>query len=118
MIQKRRFLAELVFRLHDVGQPQEVRFDKHFLSLLADSEREAYQSALVAASHELDNRAVYTKDKYVWEFIGMEHLEEIRGVAQSETHSTILDAPKNIPAFIQALRFKSAAIQMQLGLTA
>lgn len=96
----------------------EVRFDKHFLSLFAGSEREAYQLALVAASKELDNRAGYTKDKYVWEFIGMEHLEEIQGAYTSKEQTTILDAPKNVPAFIQALRFKNAAIQVQLGLTA
>lgn len=114
---KKWFLAELIFRLHDKTQPASHHFDKFYFPIDADTEKEAYQMALLKASFELDNRRDYTKEYLQWEFVGLESLAQIEKTPVNARHST-MRIPENIPEFIYSLRKHNEAIQVRLTETA
>lgn len=110
---QKRFLAELIFRLHDNLRPSICHFEKFYFPLKAASEKEAYQIALIKASSELDNRKDYTKEYLQWEFIGLESLAEIEKIRTSSYHHA-MNVPKDISAYIHSLRKQNASIQLRL----
>lgn len=107
------FLAELIFRLHDNTHPAVHHFDKYYFPIVATSEKEAYQRALLKASAELDNRRDYTKEYLQWEFVGLESLAQIEKVSENAYHQTIR-VPDDIPGFIHSLRQRNQDIQIRL----
>lgn len=110
---KKWFLAELIFRLHDKTQPAIHHFDKFYFPLGAETEKEAYQMALLKASSELDSRRDYTKDYLQWEFVGLESLAQIEKVRVNAYHHP-MTVPEDIPEYVHSLRKQNEAIQIRL----
>jgi len=114
------FLTELVYRIHDMNSPGVHQFDKQMRLIMAASVREAYQSALVMASHELDRRN-NLEPGLQWEFAGIGILQTIEqpeaGVDNMELHYTV-DTDGAARAHMISLRERQASLQMQIARTA
>lgn len=114
------FLTELIYRIHDHNATGVYQFDKQMRLIKADSAREAYQAALVMASHEVDKRNAPDKNLQ-WEFAGIGILQTMdkpeTGVDNIELHYTIETAGA-AKEYIHSLRTKHASLQMQIALTA
>lgn len=115
------FLTELIYRIHDSNSPTVHQFDKQMRLIEAESAREAYQSALVMASHELDKRNNPDNKELTWEFAGIGILQTIdkpeASVDNMELHYTI-DTPGAAQEYMHSLRTRHASLQMQIALTA
>jgi len=114
------FLTELIYRIHDASAPDVHQFDKQMRLVQAGSKREAYQSVLVMASHELDKRNRDNKDMQ-WEFAGIGTLQSIdkpeAGVDHMELHY-VLDTEGAAQEYMHRLRAQHATLQMQIALSA
>lgn len=115
------FLTELIYRIHDRNCPSVHQFDKQMRLIKADSAREAYQAALVMASHELDKRNMPPENALLWEFAGIGILQTIEKPEESvdnmELHYTI-DTAGAAREYMDSLRTRHASLQMQIALTA
>lgn len=115
------FLTELIYRIHDSSCPAVHQFDKQMRLIKATSSREAYQSALVMASHELDKRNSVSGECLQWEFAGIGILETIDkpepAVDNIELHYTI-DTAGAAREYMHSLRARQASLQQQIALTA
>ncbi|WP_118973541.1 DUF4288 domain-containing protein [Taibaiella koreensis] len=115
------FLTELIYRIHDKNCPTVHQFDKQMRLIKADSAREAYQAALVMASHELDKRNTSIEQELTWEFAGIGILQTIdkpeESVDNMELHYTI-DTAGAAKEYMRSLRTRHASLQMQIALTA
>ena len=114
------FLTELVYRIHDLNSPTVHQFDKQMRLIKAASAREAYQSALVMASHELDRRNI-SKEDLQWEFAGIGILQTIEKPEESvdnmELHYTV-DTEGAARAHMISLRERQASLQLQIAQSA
>lgn len=114
------FLTELVYRIHDLNCPTVHQFDKQMRLIKATSAREAYQSALVMASHELDLRN-NSKEDLQWEFAGIGILQTIEKPEESVDHMELhytVDTERAAREHMMSLRARQASLQMQITLTA
>jgi len=114
------FLTELVYRIHNMNSPAVHQFDKQMRLIKASSAREAYQSALVMASHELDRRNI-AEDGLQWEFAGIGIFQTIEKPEQSvdnmELHYTV-DNAGAAREHMLSLRERQASLQMLIAQTA
>jgi hypothetical protein len=114
------FLTELVYRIHDLSSPTVHQFDKQMRLIKASSAREAYQTALVMASHELDRRNI-SKEELQWEFAGIGILQTIEKPEESvdnmELHYTV-DTAHAAKEHMMSLRERQASLQLQIAQTA
>ena len=115
------FMAELIYRIHDQNCPSVHQFDKQMRQIKADSPREAYQAALVMASHELDKRNMPSDCTSLWEFAGIGILQTIdkpeESVDNMVLHYTI-DTAGAAQEYMHSLRTRHASLQLQIALTA
>lgn len=114
------FLTELVYRIHNLSSPTVHQFDKQMRLIKASSAREAYQSALVMASHELDHRN-NDKDNVQWEFAGIGILQTIEKPEESVDHMELhytVDNAGAARAHMISLRERQASLQMEIAQSA
>ena len=114
------FLTELIFRIHNSSSPDLYQFDKQMRLLRAGSSREAYQHALVMASHTLDKQN--NDPEIQWEFAGIGFLQTIekpedKSLDNIELYYT-LETPGAAKEYMLSLRAKNAILQMQIAMTA
>jgi hypothetical protein len=114
------FLTELVYRIHNLNSPTVHQFDKQMRLIKAVSAREAYQNALVMASHELDRRN-NSREGLQWEFAGIGILQTIEKPEESvdnmELHYT-LDTARAAREHMMSLRERQASLQMEIAQSA
>jgi hypothetical protein len=111
------FLTELIFRVHDENTPSLNKFDKQMRLLQASSKREAYQNALVMASHELDIRNTPAQGLQ-WEFAGIGMLHTIESPAEDIELQSTVEVQDNAKEYMLFLRAKNESLQMQIALSA
>lgn len=118
------FLAELIF--HNTESESEKsklqqahKFDKQVRLFKAANVREAYQSALVLASKELDLRNG-DNDHHQWEFAAIGILQTLEqpehGIDKIELHYT-LENDSDANLHIISLRLRQNSLQNQIALS-
>lgn len=114
------FLSELIFRIHDPKGQAMNRFIKQLRLIKAETEKEAYQLALVRASQELDKLNNPPYKDMIWEFAGIGFIKNTDN-GEEETSEFLFDTIEEYPdagAYMNQLRVRNEVIQMQIALTA
>jgi len=92
----------------------------HKLPIEAESRKEAYQKALMKASHTLDNYNVDTSNSNLMEYIGMSALNHNPVIptnqpTQLQLSETMLENEKELSHLIRELRVHNLNIQQDLA---
>ncbi len=114
------FLSELIFRIHDPNGQALNKFIKQLRLVEAETEKEAYQLALVRASKELDKLNNPPYRDMIWEFAGIGFIKST-DEREEKTSEHLFDTIEEYPdagAYMNQLRMRNEVIQMQIALTA
>jgi hypothetical protein len=114
------FLSELIFRIHDPKGEALNKFIKQLRLIKAETEKEAYQLALVRASQELDKLNNPPYKDMIWEFAGIGFIKNSNN-EEEEKAEFLFDTIEEYPdasAYMDLLRVRNEVIQMQIALTA